>query len=328
MRCPECGTELAPRVLACPHCGVLRHGPRLKLLAAKAEDAERAGRLAEARAVWEETLTLLPADSHQHRTIAARLAGLAAQATELREAADDAAHAARAAQPWYKRIGGGLVAVLVLLLSKAKFLLLGLSKLPTLISAFGFFGLYWAAFGWPLALGLVLGIYVHEMGHVAALVRLGIRPSAPMFIPGFGAFVSYSKRITDPREDAIVGLAGPIWGAGFGLVAFALAEWYGNATLLAVAQLTGWLNLFNLLPFFGLDGSHGFPPLSRPQQVVVVGAMVLGAWLTAVPILWLVAIAGGVRLFVGGAGTGDARTLANFLGLLAVLAWMAQLKAL
>ena len=221
-----------------------------------------------------------------------------------------------------------LVAVVVLLLSKAKFLLLGLSKLPTLISAFGFFGLYWAAFGWPLALGLVLGIYVHEMGHVAALVRLGIRPSAPMFIPGFGAFVSYSKRITDPREDAIVGLAGPIWGAGFGLVAFALAEWYGNATLLAVAQLTGWLNLFNLLPFFGLDGSHGFPPLSRPQQVVVVAAMVLGAWLTAVPILWLVAIAGGVRLFVGGAGTGDARTLANFLGLLAVLAWMAQLKAL
>ena len=34
---------------------------------------------------------------------------------------------------------------------------------------------------------------------------------------GFGAFVSYSQRVTDPREDAYIGLAGPIWGAGAGL---------------------------------------------------------------------------------------------------------------
>ena len=50
-------------------------------------------------------------------------------------------------------------------------------------------GVYWTAFGWKFALGLVLSIYVHEMGHVAMLRRYGIKSTAPMFIPGLGAMV-------------------------------------------------------------------------------------------------------------------------------------------
>jgi hypothetical protein len=46
---------------------------------------------------------------------------------------------------------------------------------------------HWSVYEWPLALGLVLSIYIHEMGHVAMLRRLGIDSSAPMFIPGVGA---------------------------------------------------------------------------------------------------------------------------------------------
>src|SRR2546426_6462832 len=36
-------------------------------------------------------------------------------------------------------------------------------------------GVYWAAWGWKFALGVVLSIYVHEMGHVQALQRYGIK---------------------------------------------------------------------------------------------------------------------------------------------------------
>ena len=61
---------------------------------------------------------------------------------------------------------------MLLLVSKLKFLLLGLTKASTFISMFAFFGVYWSIYGWPLALGLVLSIYIHEMGHVAMLRRL------------------------------------------------------------------------------------------------------------------------------------------------------------
>ena len=50
-------------------------------------------------------------------------------------------------------------------------------------------GVYWTVWGWKFAAGLVASIYVHEMGHVAALRRYGIAASAPMFMPGLGAFM-------------------------------------------------------------------------------------------------------------------------------------------
>ena len=49
----------------------------------------------------------------------------------------------------------------------------------TFFSMFAFFGLYWSAFGWALAAGLVVSIYIHEMGHVFQLRREGIEASAP-----------------------------------------------------------------------------------------------------------------------------------------------------
>ena len=111
----------------------------------------------------------------------------------------------------------GVVALVLLLGSKLKFLLLGLTKASTLLSMFGFFGVYWSTYGWPLALGLVVSIYIHEMGHVAMLRRLGIDAGAPLFIPGVGAFVMLKQRIADPLTDAKIGLAGPVWGLGAAL---------------------------------------------------------------------------------------------------------------
>ena len=124
------------------------------------------------------------------------------------------------AKPWWRRGALGVVTVALLLLSKLKFLLLGLTKASTFVSMFAFFGVYWSIYGWPLALGLVLSIYIHEMGHVAMLRRLGIDAGAPMFIPGVGAFVMLKQHIGDPLTDAKIGLAGPVWGLGAALAAF------------------------------------------------------------------------------------------------------------
>jgi Zn-dependent protease len=86
------------------------------------------------------------------------------------------------------------------------------TKASTFASMFAFFGVYWSAYGWPLALGLVMSIYIHEMGHVVRLRRLGIAAGAPRFIPGVGAVVMLKQHVSDPLIDARIGLAGPLWG--------------------------------------------------------------------------------------------------------------------
>jgi hypothetical protein len=59
-------------------------------------------------------------------------------------------------------------------LTKGKLLLAGLTNSTTLLTMLPSIGLYWTAYGWRFAVGIVLSIYVHEMGHVAVLRRFGI----------------------------------------------------------------------------------------------------------------------------------------------------------
>ena len=218
-RCSTCATELAPSALVCPSCHALVHSDVLKRIAAKAEQLEASGKLTEARDAWTRMLRYLPAETEQHAGIVARVSGLneaIAKQAPTPVATDPSA-------PRWKRGIASAGAVVLLALGKLKFLLLGLTKASTFFSMFAFFGVYWTAFGWPLALGLVVSIYIHEMGHVAALSRVGIEAGAPLFIPGLGALVRLRQRIDDPVVDARVGLAGPIWGLGAGLAAWGVA---------------------------------------------------------------------------------------------------------
>src|SRR5262249_51446039 len=96
--------------------------------------------------------------------------------------------------------------VALLALSKGKLLLIGLTKASTFYSMFLSIGVYAIAWGWKFAVGLVLSIYIHEMGYVAALLRYGVKASAPMFIPGLGALVRLQQPFDDPRQEARVAL--------------------------------------------------------------------------------------------------------------------------
>ena len=169
-------------------------------------------------------------------------------------------------------------AITILILAKAKLLLLGLTKASTLFSMLLSFGVYWTAWGWKFALGLLLSIYIHEMGHVAALRRFGIKATAPMFIPGLGAVIRLKQYPANAREDARVGLAGPIWGLGAALVAWMVYLLTGGAYWAAIARVGAWINLFNLAPVWQLDGGRGFRALSKEQRwwaFAVIGAMLL-----------------------------------------------------
>ena len=320
--CTRCGTELPPDALACPACASLIHADTLKQLAADADVAARAGDLVTARSHWAAAVRLLPAHSQQHAAIRDRIAGLTGRIDATATA--DGVPVADGKTPWWRRGAPGLVTVALVLVSKLKFLLLGLTKASTFISMFAFFGVYWSIFGWPLALGLVLSIYIHEMGHVAMLRRLGIEAGAPMFIPGVGAFVMLKQHISDPLTDAKIGLAGPVWGLGAALAAFGVYAVTGTRIWLAIAQLTGFINLFNLIPVWQLDGSRGLHVLARWERWALVAAIVVALMLTEQRLLFIV---GGVavwRALQQETGPGDTRVLATFVVLVIALSLLAR----
>jgi Zn-dependent protease len=307
--CPACKTEIAPALLSCPVCQRLVHGDRLKELAAEAERATLAGDLPAALAAWRGAIELLPPGTRQHDAIAARIADLghrvgavppppgAPAAAPKRPTAGDSGGALGKAG----LAGVGTLGLLLwkfkfiafLLLTKAKFLLLGLTKASTLLSMLLSMGVYWAAFGWPFAVGLVVSIYVHEMGHVYLLSRYGVRASAPMFIPGLGAVIRVQQSFTDPRQDALVGLAGPLWGLGAAITALILGTATGLPYFLAIARLGAWINLFNLIPIWQLDGGRAFRALARSGRWFALAAIAV-AWSLSEESLLILLLMGGV----------------------------------
>lgn len=276
---------------------MLLHAAELEKLAAQAQAAAAGGDIAASRALWAKSLTLLPEDTVQHRSIAAKIAELDAlvNAEAPKEGTGFGKTAAKLGPLgvllWkFKTVG-------LILLTKGKLLLLGLTKMGTLLSMFASLGLYWALYGWKFALGLVISIYIHEMGHVQALRRYGIAASAPMFIPGFGAFIRLRAAYLSPVQDARVGLAGPLYGLGTAAVALVVYVATGAKIWGAIAQFGAVINLFNLIPVWQLDGARGFHSLTRNQRGVVLGTALVLWYATSESMLLLIAMGCGYRMF-------------------------------
>ena len=96
------------------------------------------------------------------------------------------------------------------------------------------------------------------------------------------------QRVDDPLTDARIGLAGPIWGLGAALAALAVYELSHANIWLAIAQLTAFLNLFNLMPVWQLDGSRGVHVLARGERWVLVAAVALMLLATEQRMLFIV----------------------------------------
>jgi len=327
--CPECGVHVAPALLACPSCHRLVHAEQLKRLAAEADRATRAGDSSAELGAWRQALDLLPPDTTQHRTVSARVAALS-------RALDNHPTPAKTGSRWGKGAAGlGAIGVLlsklkfalVFVLTKAKLLLLGLTKASTLFSMLLSMGVYWTIWGWKFAVGFVVSIYIHEMGHVQALTRYGIKATAPMFIPGVGAFIRLKQYPTDRREDARVGLAGPIWGAGAAAAAYAVYFATHAGIWGAIAHVGAFINLFNLVPVWQLDGGRGFRALTRPQRWIATGVIGVAWWLTAEGLLLLLLVAAAAAAWFGDAAEEpDAASLLRYTWLVGVLSLMTRIS--
>ena len=198
-----------------------------------------------------------------------------------------------------KRLLAPLAAIGVLL-AKFKgllFLLLKVKFVGTALTMLLSVGAYALLFPVWFAVGFVVLIWVHEMGHVLQLRREGIRASAPMFIPFLGAYIAMKEMPKNALAEARVGLAGPVLGTLGALGALGIYAGTENLLFLGLAYIGFLLNLFNLLPMLPLDGGRAVGAMS--PVFWLVGILMTVALLVLQPniIVLLIAIFGGTELW-------------------------------
>jgi Zn-dependent protease len=140
---------------------------------------------------------------------------------------------------------GSLVQTLVVLaLSVAAFIGMGMRDHPLAFTAM-----------------LVGVLFFHELGHYLGMRIFGYRNVRMFFIPLFGAAVSGQKTSAESYQEAIVTLLGPLPGLCLAPVLLGVAFLPGidrqqRLLLVQVALLMGFINGFNLLPIYPLDGGR------------------------------------------------------------------------
>ena len=159
--------------------------------------------------------------------------------------------------------------ILLLLLSGLKFGKLLTTGGTMLISIVA----YSFIFGWPYAVGFVLLIFVHEMGHYVAARQRGLNVGAPTFIPFVGAWIQLKDLPHDAETEAYVGMGGPLVGSIGALACFYLGRALESDLLLALSYSGFFLNLFNLIPISPFDGGR------------ITAVISPRLWLAGVPIL-------------------------------------------
>src|SRR6266851_9826303 len=88
-----------------------------------------------------------------------------------------------------------------------------LLKFKFLFSMFVSAAVYVWIGGWWFGIGLVVLLFVHEMGHVLEAKRQGLPVSAPFFIPFLGAAIQMKRMPQSAWHEALNGIAGPILGS-------------------------------------------------------------------------------------------------------------------
>jgi Zn-dependent protease len=198
-------------------------------------------------------------------------------------------------EPRRRGIGGGIMAALLAILAKGKAILLLLPKLKLLTTSgsmlvsIAAYSLIW---GWKFAVGFVILLFVHEMGHVIQLRREGIEASAPVFIPFMGAVVWGRLLEGNALAEARVGLAGPILGTIGAAACWAIGAGLDSDFWRALAFVGFFLNLFNLAPVTPLDGGRAMAALTPWMWFVGLFVVAVLALAYPNPIIFLILLLG------------------------------------
>jgi len=201
--------------------------------------------------------------------------------------------------PFLRKLAAPLI-VVGAFLAKFKFILFAIFKLKvittsaTMLVSIGAYTLLW---GWKFAVGFVLLLLVHELGHALEARRQGIPVSAPLFIPFLGALIAMKGLPKDAWKEAQIALAGPIVGSLGAAAVWAYGEATDNNLLIALAFTGFFLNLFNLLPIVPLDGGRAVAALHPAFWFVGLVGLAALTFVYPNPILILILVVGGLELW-------------------------------
>lgn len=126
----------------------------------------------------------------------------------------------------------------------------------------------------PLAVGFVVVILIHEIGHALVIRMKGLRAGLMVFIPFIGGAVTLKDQPRSAYDDAQIGLAGPIFGTAACLIVLELYKWTGQSIYLAIATAGFAVNLINLLPIGMLDGGRISAAVTKWMWVLGGGVLV------------------------------------------------------
>ena len=118
------------------------------------------------------------------------------------------------------------------------------AKFASIFVAVGGYALIW---GWQFAVGFVLLIFVHELGHFVEARRRGFNAAWPVFIPFLGAYVAIRDARMNPWQNFWISFAGPFWGSVGAASVWLVGEQQGSRLLQALGYVGFLLNLFNMV---------------------------------------------------------------------------------
>jgi Zn-dependent protease len=150
-------------------------------------------------------------------------------------------------------------------------------------------------FGWRFAVGFVLLILVHELGHVVVLRARGIAAGLPVFLPFLGAVVNMKEQPKSAYDEALSGIAGPVFGVAASFATLGLSDVYDSQLLRVLAYTGFFLNLFNLLPVLPLDGGRTVAALSPKLWLAGLGLLLAYEVWRPSPVIPIILVLGGLE---------------------------------
>lgn len=102
------------------------------------------------------------------------------------------------------------------------------------------------------AVGYILMLFVHELGHIMAAKGYDISVRFGGFTP-FGAYMQVLDHTTT-KQNAVIAISGPISGLIMALLYYFIFYFSMDTTFLRLCFFTGFVSLMNLLPLDPFDG--------------------------------------------------------------------------